>query len=349
MMRFRHLLIVAALLSAGLFATGSVIDTAYAEEKIEKIIVSSAGGIWRESVLKNFVPCFEKRTGIKVEVMISSSSDLLNRIRANPDNPPIHVAMVSELDALRGSREGLLDKITFDKVPNLRDVPEMFYNPWNSFAVIQNFGAMGVMYNNEVIKDAPKDWKTLFENIIAGKYGKKVSGPAGTYGWGPMWIWFIASLYDGNPDTAFEKLNAMSPYVVKFWTDPVNALNMFGTREVDILFYWDGRANAFIQEGNTWATFYIPDPHAFLSAAMLVKAKGAPDIAWEYVNCALSPEAQLGHSKMVKYPIVNQKVVYPDDLKKVLTPSNRVVPPAFNDIVDQVPAWIERWNKEIRR
>jgi putative spermidine/putrescine transport system substrate-binding protein len=317
-------------------------------QKIDKLVVSAAGGVWKESAEKNFIPCFEKRTGIKVEVMISPSADLLNRIRANPTNPPIHVAMLSELDALRGGREGLLDKITPEKVPNLKDVPEKFYRPWNDFAVIQNFGAMGVMYNNQVIKEPPKDWKTLIDNIIAGKYGKRISSPAGSYPWGPMFIWFVASLYDGKADTAFAKFKAMLPYVVKYWTDPVEALNMFGTKEIDILFYWDGRAMAFIEQGNPWASFYIPDPNAFLSAAMLVKAKGAPDVAWQYIDCVLSPEGQLGHSQLVKYPIVNQKVVYPDDLKKILTPSSRVVAPAFNEFIDLVPAWIERWNKEIR-
>ena len=80
-------------------------------QKVDKLVVSSAGGIWKESAEKNFIPCFEKRTGVKVEVMISPSADLLNRIRANPSNPPIHVAMLSELDALRGGREGLLEEV----------------------------------------------------------------------------------------------------------------------------------------------------------------------------------------------------------------------------------------------
>jgi hypothetical protein len=51
---------------------------------------------------------------------------------------------------------------------------------------------------------------------------------------------------------------------------------------------------------------------------------------------------------MVKYPIVNQSVEYPEELAKVLTPLERVKQPPFREFMDKIPAWIERWNKEIR-
>ena len=82
---------------------------------------------------------------------------------------------------------------------------------------------------------------------------------------------------------------------------------------------------------------------------MLVsKVKNSPEIAWDYVNCVLSPEGQLGHAKTVLYAITNAKVVYPPDVKDRVTALDRVVVPPHKDIVDKFPGWIERWNKEIR-
>lgn len=314
----------------------------------DKIVVTAYGGIWTDSVKKNFVSCFEKKTGAKAEVLTGESADWLARIRANPGNPPIHVVTLAEADSFRAAKEGLLDKITAEKVPNIKDVPDAFHKPWDDFSVVQNFGAMGVMYNKETVKDPPKDWKELLDAIAAGKFGKKVSMPAGTYTWGPEFMWLLSQQYGGNIDTAFEKVKAASKNVVKFWTTPVEALNLFGTKEVDVLVYWDGRAVAFIDKGNPWAGFYIPQPNTIAGSVLVSKVKNAPELTWKYMDCVLSPEGQLGHAETVLYAITNKTVVYPDAIKDKVTPVSKVVVPPYDQIFDKIPGWIERWNKEMR-
>lgn len=338
------LVVVAGALCGGLL----VVSSAYAQQKPERIVVTAYGGIWTDSVKKNFASCFEKKTGVKVDVLTGESTDWLNRIRANPGKPSIDVITLAEADSFRAGREGLLDKMTTAKVPYLKDIPDSFHKTWSDFSVVQNFGAMGVMYNKEVVKNLPASWKEVIENIIAGKYGKKVSWPAGTYTWGPEFIWFVAQQYGGSIDTAFEKLKAMQPYVVKFWNTPVEALNLFGTKEVDVLIYWDGRAQAFIDKGNPWVGFYIPQPNTIAGSVLVSKVKNSPEIGWEYVNCVLSPEGQLGHAKTVLYAITNRTVVYTPDIKDKVTPADRVVIPPYAEILDKIPGWVERWNKEIR-
>lgn len=313
----------------------------------DKIVVTSSGGIWLESAQKNFAACFKERTGKDAEILVSASNEIMQKLRASPGNPPIHVAVLSEIDAIRAGQEGLLDKITVDKVPNIKNVPEIFRKQWNDFATIQNFGAMIVMVNSEKIPNPPKDWKTLIDETAAGKYGKRVSFPSLTMPWGPMFTWFLTTLYDNNEDVVFQKYKAMLPNIAKYWVSPVEALNMFAAKEIDILVYWDGRAYAFAEE-NKWAKAYIPEPGAFQSAAMLAKPKGSPEIAWQYIDCVLSPKAQLGHAQMVKYPIVNSTVVYPPELKAILTPLEKVRQPDFASIIQKVAGWLERWNREIR-
>lgn len=313
----------------------------------DPLVVVASGGVWLESAKANFVSCYKERTGEEPEVLTLPSGEVLNRLRANPDNPPIHVVMLSEIDAIRAGEESLLEEMTVEKVPNLADVPEIFRAQWNNYATISNFGAMIVMYNKDAIPEPPADWKTLIDNTIAGKYGDRVSFPAVTMAWGPMFTWFLTTLYDGDEDVVFGKYKQMLPHIAKYWDSPVDAMNMFAAKEVDLLVYWDGRAYAFAEE-NDWAGAYIPEPGAFQSAAMLGKVKNAPDKAWTYVDCVLSPKAQLGHSQMIKYPIVNSKVEYPEDLAKVLTPIEKVRQPEFRSFIDKIPAWIERWNREVR-
>lgn len=313
----------------------------------EKLVVTASGGVWLESAKANFAACFKERTGRDAEILVSASNDIMSRLRASPGNPPIHVAVLSEIDAIRAGREGLLDKLDPAKAPNLKDVPEIFRKQWDDYATIQNFGAMIVMVNGDVVKDPPADWKTLIEQVIAGKYGKRVSFPSLTMPWGPMFTWFLTTLYDGSEDVVFQKYKAMLPNMAKYWVSPVEALNMFAAKEIDVLVYWDGRAYSFAAE-NKWAKAYIPQPGAFQSAAMLAKPRGAPELAWQYIDCVLSPKAQLGHAQMIKYPIVNSTVVYPDALKAELTPLERVKQPDFLRIIERQGAWLDRWNREVR-
>ena len=338
-----------ALLAAASLAMTLVAGSgAQAQGKPDKIVATAYGGIWSESVKKNFVPCFEKQTGVKVDVLTGESADWLNKVRANPQRPPIDVLTLAEADSLRAAREGLLDKITTAEVPNFKDIPDQFHKPWDDYAAVQNFGAMGVMYDKDKVRDLPRNWKDLIEAIAAGRYGKRVSWPAGTYTWGPELIWWVAQQYDGNIDTAFAKLKAMQPSIVKFWTTPVEALNLFGTREVDVLIYWDGRSVAFIDKGNKRADFYIPDPGTIAGSVLVSKVKNAPPIAWAYVNCVLSHDGQLGHAETILYAITNRTVEYPASIKSKVTPADRVVVPPYNEILDKIPTWIERWNKEMR-
>jgi putative spermidine/putrescine transport system substrate-binding protein len=330
---------------AGLGMTASL---AQAQQKPDKIVVTGYGGIWTDSVKKNFATCFEKKTGVKVDILTGESADWLNRIRATRNKPSIDIITLAEADSFRAGREGLFDKITTAKVPNFKDIPDQFHKPWDDYSVVQNFGAMGVMYNKSALPKPPATWKELIENIIAGKYGKKVAWPAGTYTWGPEFIWFVAQQYGGNIDTAFQKIKAMQPYVVKFWNTPVEALNLFGTKQVDILVYWDGRSQAFIGQGNPWASFYIPKPNTIAGSVLVSKVKNSPDIGWDYMNCVLSVQGQLGHAETVLYAITNDKVVYPASIKDKVTPADQVVIPPYKDILGQFPGWIERWNKEIR-
>lgn len=343
MKRALRIAVAAAAITA--FTTAGFAQSA---KKPDKLVVAAYGGVWAESVKKNFVPCFEKKTGVRVEVITGESADWLARIRANPANPPIHVVALAEADSLRAAQEGLLEQATVEKVPNLADIPPEFHKPWNDYSIAQNIGAFGVMYNKAAIPNPPATWREFIDNVAAGKYGKRVALPAGTYTWGPEFIWLVSQQYDGDIDKAFAKLKEASKYVVKFWNTPVEALNLIGTKEVDALAYWDGRAINFIDKGNDWAGFTLPGPKTIVGLAMLSKVKGAPEVAWDYINCALAPENQLKHAQSILYAVPNQKVVYPAELKDKLAPADKIVVPPYDKIFAQFPGWIERWNKEMR-
>ena len=84
--RFRPtLLAAAAAATAALFATAAV----QAQEKT--IYIGMNGGDMERSYSKYVFPAFEKIHGVKVVVVPGTSSDILAKVQASKEKPPVHV------------------------------------------------------------------------------------------------------------------------------------------------------------------------------------------------------------------------------------------------------------------
>jgi len=327
------------------FMLAASVTTAMAADKL---VVSSFGGIWQQSIEKNFGACYKDATKKDIAVQLGDPSAWMNRIRANPSEPPIDIVTLAQADVMRAIRAGMLEPIRKDRVPNLKQIPASHYEVWKDQAVQVHTAALGVLYDKSEVGELPKDWRTLLDNIAAGKYGKRVSMPAGTYAWGPDFIWFVSQTYGGNVDTGFSKLKAMMPSVVKFWTEPSEAINLFASKQIDILVYWDGRSYDYIEKGNAGASYYNPGPKSLGTAVSFAKVKNSSDAGWDFINCALSAKAQLGHAQTLGYGITNSTVEYPEALKKRITPTSEMAFVPYDQYLDQFPGWIDRWNREMR-
>ena len=245
------------ILATALAATVAAVGTSFAQNsaKPDKLVVAAYGGIWAELGPQ------ELRAVLRAEDRHQGRDHHRRVGRLAGEDPRQSRQSADPCRGAGGSRqpragkEGLLEQATVAKLPNLADIPDQFHKPWNDFSVTQNIGGLGVMYVKSAIPDPPKSWREFIDNVAAGKYGKRVSMPAGTYTWGPELL-ATSQQYGGDVDEAFKKLKEASKYVVKFWNTPVEALNLIGTKEVDALVYWDGRAISFIDKGNDWAGFY---------------------------------------------------------------------------------------------
>jgi putative spermidine/putrescine transport system substrate-binding protein len=334
--------------SAALAACLSLVGLSAAHADDQKLVVTAYAGIWQQSIEKNFGTCYKETTGKDIAIQSGDPAAWLNKIRANPSRPPIDVVTLAPAETEQARRAGLLDTLNKAKLPNLAQIPASNYEVWGDQAVQVHTAALGVLYNKEAVPHPPKDWKTLFDDIAAGKFGKRVSMPAGTYTWGPDFIWFVGHTYGGDADVAFAKLKAMMPNVAKFWTTPAEATNLIGTKQVDVLLYWDGRSYDFIDKNSSWAAYYNPAPKSLGTSVSFAKVKNGNDAAWDFINCALSAKAQVGHAETLGYGITNSTVVYPDKLKGRITPASDMIFPPYAKLLDLAPQWIDRWNREMR-
>ncbi|MFW5488289.1 MAG: polyamine ABC transporter substrate-binding protein [Desulfovibrio sp.] len=122
--------------------------------------------IWSEYMPDDFVPEFEKQTGIDVRVdYYESMEEMLAKLQAGG---------VSQYDVIVPSdyiisslvNLGLLKELDHSRIPNMKNLSEMFvsppYDPGNKYTVAYQWGTLGMLYNGDVIKSDQPSWGVMF-------------------------------------------------------------------------------------------------------------------------------------------------------------------------------------------
>lgn len=342
----RTFLAASAIAATPLFRTSLV----FAQEN--KITVTSLGGLWEESIRKDFIPLFKERTGADVDVVLGGPSQWMSQIESQPSNPPIDTIDNSETLAFDLINKDMAVKLTPDKVPNLADTPSLFRSPWDDYAAMYMYSAAGFFYNKDKIKEPPKSWVEFFERAGNGEFGKSISLPDISYGWANAFIWTYAKAHGGgieNLDAGFEAIKRVQPYVVKFWANSGEIERLITSREVDIGVFWDGRIYSLMDGGADYLDFQRMDSDVLISgmASQVVK-NGNERLGLEFINTLLDPVPQKSYYERINYAVTNSKVVYPEDRKHRILPVSQGVVAPYKELAALTPGMIERWNQEIR-
>lgn len=316
------------------------------------LTVGAFGGVWEQSLRKCVVEPWQKKTGKSVDITLGAPVQWLNQIAASPGRPPLDVVYNPTETSLDAIGRGLVDKFTTEKVPNMADLVPQFASIGDGYGTVHNFGAMGIIYNATTVKDPPKTWKEFVEGTIAGKW--KATMPSINYPSGGLTIsvWQFADMYGGGVDNiqpgidVLKKMRAAGN--LSFWSDPNQVLNGLKSGDVDMALYWDGRAWSFIDDGNTEFKYYNPKPGAVVAMTWIQKVKNGSELSWDFINSALSKEAQSCFGSAIRYGVANAKAVFDPKVAFEITKFEEIVLPPFKDVPSRQAKWVETWNKEIR-
>lgn len=312
------------------------------------ITVTSYGGIWEEAIRKIFVAAFKERTGIDAEVQLGGPSQWMSQVEANRDNPPVHI-LVNTIDlGLIAGRTGLVEKPTVARTPNLAKIPQRFTDVVEGWGTCFDYGAAGIAYNKERIKNPPKSFAELVDRCAKGEFVASLPGIA--YPSTPqILIWSLADAFGGsveNVDPGFAAIKKMQPNAI-FYGGAPDFLNHLASGEADIGVYWDGRTWAYYDTGATWIDFVNPTEGSVMNPVVVQKVVNSPDAAWDYFDVMLDAKAQAKFAEVLNYGVTNEDVQYSDVLKKRITPWEETRWPPFEVLGTKISEWVERWNREI--
>ena len=130
------------------------------EEAKEEMYVYNWGEYIDPEILKDF----QKETGIKVNYdTYASNEDLYIKMTQSQDK--YDVVVPSDYMIERFIKEGLIQEINFENIPNFSGVEDKLKNPTfdpeNKYSIPYFWGTVGIVYNKSEVKDKVDSWDIL--------------------------------------------------------------------------------------------------------------------------------------------------------------------------------------------
>ncbi|MBB6521513.1 polyamine ABC transporter substrate-binding protein [Pseudoteredinibacter isoporae] len=115
---------------------------------------------WEDYIAPDIVAEWEAKNGKLEQVYFDSDQDR-DAILINSQRHHIDVAVVDEVIASRFGREGMLLKLTEERLPSLKNIEPFWRKRCGDYAIPYLWGTLGIAYRKDKLKKAPEKWADL--------------------------------------------------------------------------------------------------------------------------------------------------------------------------------------------
>ena len=341
---------VLAALLIGVVSATALIGCGKADGKSsnKKLVISTWG--LNEDVLKETVfDPFEEEYGVEVVLEIGNNSERLTKMKNNP-NSGIDVTYLAESFAEQGIEAGIFEELDYSKIPNAENL-----NDKAKSTVERGFGPAYTLNSIGIVVDPSagieiNSWEDLWNPELVNK----IAIPDITTTNGPAIMEIAAEkagvpVENDNGEAAFKELEALKPNVVKTYSKSSDLANMFSSGEIVVAVAADF-AYGNIAKAKPEVTYIVPESGTYLNfnTININKSSNNKDLAYEFINYALSEEVQERTAKALSESPVNTQVELSDEEASNLTYGS-VVDNAktidfkfVNTVIDE---WVNTWNR----
>ncbi|WP_298924780.1 ABC transporter substrate-binding protein [uncultured Ramlibacter sp.] len=341
----------------GLLSAAALLGTAGAQAQDKTLYIGMNGGDMERAYVKYVFPAFEKIHGAKVVVVPGTSSDILAKVQASKDKPPVHVMFLDDGVMVRAIKMGLCQKLA--DTPALKDLYPSARMAGDMAAGV-NVGMTGIAYNKKMFDEkkwaAPTSWMDFADPKFKGKVVFQ-SLPASTFGLhGFLMFNRIQGGKDNNVDPGFSKwASTIGPNVLEYIPSSGKLSEMVQNGEAAIFPLTPTAVATQKARGVPMEYAQPKEGSVLLMVAECVTAKNDnPALAQKLAEFLLTPQAQAAALEFG-----NQ---IPSNLKtQPGTPAAQATVERFKGYMKTVvtldwdainaarPEWNTRWNKTVER
>ncbi|ALS25473.1 spermidine/putrescine ABC transporter substrate-binding protein [Paenibacillus sp. 32O-W] len=309
-----------------------------------ELVVTSFGGKYDEVFKKYVVEPFEAANpGVKVTLAPYTGVAKL----AQGGGEQIDVVQLDDFDLIEAGNKQLLQplkKEAFTQWDNL--YPQAFLNGSGNetYGLTNVFGSWGIAYNPDKV-DKPESWNDLWAPEVQGKVALM-----------SQWIPDIlltakaVNATEDNMDPVWEAFKAITPSVAQYYSSFSAPESLFGTGEITMAAWFDGRAIALKEAGQS-VDFVIPKEGGVLirSGLGVLKSSKNQELAQKLIDFSLTPEAQKGFAEELFYGPTNETVELEAELQKKVVYGkeslDQLLAPDWNSLLSKREDWLTKWTE----
>lgn len=323
-----------------------------AKELKGELVFAGNGATVEELFKDKIFPMFnEQYPDVKLTYVAGVATEIVAKVKAGQGNQQIDIAFIESGEQENGRAEGLWETLSADEITNMSKVGEKFLVKENS-GVTVNYTPMGISYNADLVKEKglpiPTSWNDLTLPEMKGNL--TMTEISSNFGRSPTIMLSYANGGDeNNMEPGFEKLATIAGYMPTFAKSAAQLTQNLQDQSAVYTTWTMARSVVQREQNGLPLEFVIPEEgtNVVPTIASLVKGAKNPEAAKEFINFLLTDEVQKLFATDLYYnPVVD--VELPADLASLIQfDSNKVVNFDLSAISQNMPTWLDRFNKEI--
>ena len=297
---------IISLLTIGVLSATMMVGCGKGTDSTTVLNVYNVGDYIDESLISKF----EEETGIKVLYETYDTNETMyQKVKSGSTN--YDLVFPSDYMVEKMINEGLVQKIDFENIPNMKYIDKSFLNPiydeTNEYSVPYMWGTFGILYNKKMVKEPVDSWDILWDE----KYKNRI---------------FMFDTYRDTLGAALKKLgyslNSENPKEIeeakellleqRKLVDPVygvdNGTTMIPAGESDINMIWSGEG-LNLQDENPNLVYVVPKEGANFWIDSLCIPSNAKNVsgAEKFINFVSDKESALRIADEIGYTTPNKE------------------------------------------
>lgn len=311
----------------------------------EQLTVQTWGGVWEKGA-RAVGDGFARKYGVEVNYEQQQNTRMgIAKIKAQASDPQIDI-LFSTADAMQqAADEGLLAPVNPALAPSLAGLPKKAVH--DKYVDVMNI-LFGFVYRKDLAPFAPAKWDDLLDPRLKGL----VASPNAMFA-GGRWL-IMASLINGgnehNINPGFDFLTRLKPNIVSFIATDGESVKVVQSGEAAVLAFGLLSDFAKLIGPDSKLRFVIPPGKPVLTSTISVgiaKPRNAA-LAHKFLDYISTAEAQQAYCAEIVCTPVNPQAKAPAEISDFRPPADLIYDADWRSINQNLPAWDDRFKKEIQ-
>lgn len=288
-----------------LFAITSGLESQNSAGTTNKLVIYNWGDYIDPDLLKEFTA----ETGIQVDYQtFDSNESMYTKIKQG--GTTYDLTIPSEYMISKMMEENMLLKLDKSKIEGLDNIDSQFlglsFDPNNDYSIPYFWGTLGIVYNDTMVKNPPKEWADLFSSEYRDSI-MLVDGAREGMGIGLQTLGYsLNSTNTKELEEAANLLYTLTPNIKAIVSDEIKGYMIQDAAAIAVSFSGEARE---MLDGNEHLHYVVPSKGSNLWFDNMVIPKTAKNIdgAYQFINFMLRPENAARNAEYIGYATPNSK------------------------------------------